>query len=142
MPSTLQSTWGAISGVRVEGWIADPATLYNSHRLFIAPLRSGAGLKGKVAAAAAHGIPQVLSPLAAEATGLRDRREIWIARRDQDWLEAIEALYADQTLWRSMSEASFRYARDTWSRERGLSLMADALQRLQLPTQLPESRKQ
>jgi len=140
MPSTLQSTWGALPGVRVEGWIADPATLYNRHRLFIAPLRSGAGLKGKVAAAAAHGIPQVLSPVAAEATGLRDRREIWIARCDHDWLEAIESLYSDNNLWRSMSEASHRYARDTWSRERGLSLMATALQRLNLPIHRPELR--
>jgi hypothetical protein len=76
--------------------------------------------------------------MAAEGTGLRDRSEIWIARSDQDWLEAIEALYSDDTLWRSMSEASHRYARDTWSRERGLNLMADALQRLHLPIHRPE----
>ena len=58
--------------------------------MFIAPLRSGAGLKGKVAAAAAHGIPQVLSPLAAEATGLRHGQEILIASTaPEEWLEAV-----------------------------------------------------
>ena len=31
-----------------------------------------------------------------------------------------------------MSEAAHRYASSTWSRERGLELMAEALQRLQL----------
>ncbi|MEB3362240.1 MAG: glycosyltransferase [Synechococcaceae cyanobacterium] len=134
MPSRLLSSWGACPGVRVEGWIADPAQLYNRHRLFIAPLRSGAGIKGKVAAAAAHGIPQVLSPVAAEATGLRHRQEIWIARDPEDWVEAVDTLCGDDALWQGMSSASHAYASQAWSRRRGLELMADALRRLHLPT--------
>lgn len=62
LDDTTAARWGAEPGVIVEGWVADPATVYARHRLFVAPLRSGAGLKGKVVAAAAHGIPQVLSP--------------------------------------------------------------------------------
>ncbi len=133
MPSRLQSSWGGEPGVRLEGWIADPATLYSRHRLFIAPLLSGAGLKGKVAAAAAHGLPQVLSPLAAEATGLRHRQEIWIARDPEEWVDAVESLCCDDALWSAMSRASHAYARQTWSRQRGQELMADALRRLHLP---------
>jgi hypothetical protein len=123
--------------VELEGWVADPATVYARHRLFIAPLRSGAGLKGKVAAAAAHGIPQVLSPLAAEATGLRHGQEVWIAHGPQQWLEGIERLCSDDQLWRTHSEAAHRFARATWSRQRGLELMAAALERLHLPLTLP-----
>jgi glycosyltransferase involved in cell wall biosynthesis len=137
MPAALSGSWGAIEGVVLEGWVADPATVYSRHRLCIAPLRSGAGLKGKVAAAAAHGIPQVLSPVAAEATGLRHQQEVWIAREPGHWLEAIEHLCRDDDTWRAMSEAAHRYARTTWSRQRGLERMAEALQRLQLPAQLP-----
>ncbi|MFZ0408881.1 MAG: glycosyltransferase [Cyanobium sp.] len=136
MPSRLQSSWGDHPGVRVEGWVADPATLYGRHRLFIAPLRSGAGLKGKVAAAAAHGIPQVLSPLAAEATGLRHHQEIWIAQLPEEWVEAIQSLCSDDQLWQAMSRASHTYARQAWSRLRGQERMAEALKRLQLPITL------
>jgi len=131
----LAARWGALEGVEVPGWIADISSVYNLHRLFIAPLRSGAGLKGKVAAAAAHGIPQVLSPVAAEATGLRDGQEIRIATDPHQWIEAIVDLCHDDALWHSLSAASHRYARSTWSRQRGLSLMAEALKRLRLPTQ-------
>jgi GT2 family glycosyltransferase len=133
LPAGLSASWGAREGVELEGWVADPATVYARHRLFIAPLRSGAGLKGKVAAAAAHGIPQVLSPLAAEATGLRHGQEVWIAHGPQQWLEGIERLCSDDQIWRAHSEAAHHYARTTWSRQRGLELMAAALERLNLP---------
>jgi hypothetical protein len=103
----------------------------------VAPLRSGAGLKGKVAAAAAHGIPQVLSPLAAEATGLRHGQEVWIAHEPAEWLEAIEHLTSHPEAWQACSDAAHRYARSTWSRQRGLALMAAALERLHLPVQRP-----
>jgi len=133
MDPDLATRWGAMEAVVVEGWIADAGAVYARHRLFIAPLRSGAGLKGKVAAAAAHGIPQVLSPIAAEATGLRHGQEIRIAEDPDQWITAIEELCRDDALWQAMSAASHRYARSTWSHQRGLSLMAEALRRLQLP---------
>ena len=132
IPPALVEQWAAIAGVVVEGWVADIATVYDRHRVFIAPLRSGAGLKGKVAAAAAHGIPQVLSPLAAEATGLRDGQEILIARSSDQWLEALDRLLGDDGVWEEMSQAAFRYAHATWSRERGIEQMENALKRLGL----------
>jgi glycosyltransferase involved in cell wall biosynthesis len=123
--------------VIVEGWVADPATVYARHRLFVAPLRSGAGLKGKVVAAAAHGIPQVLSPLAAEATGLRHGQEVLIARSPDDWCQAVLRLDGYDDAWHAIGAAALAYARTTWSRERGLALMADALARLDLPHRRP-----
>jgi GT2 family glycosyltransferase len=139
LPAGLSASWGAIEGVELEGWVASPATVYARHRVFIAPLRSGAGLKGKVAAAAAHGIPQVLSPLAAEATGLRHGQEVWIASTPEQWLEGIGRLCGDDDLWHAHSAAAHRYARATWSHQRGLELMAAALERLHLPHTLPGS---
>ncbi|WP_231605192.1 glycosyltransferase [Synechococcus sp. CBW1006] len=133
----LAGCWGAHPGVVAAGWIAEAAQVYERHRIFIAPLRSGAGIKGKVVAAAAHGIPQVLSPLAAEATGLRHGQEVFLARTPAEWCEAVRQLHTCATTWEAMSAASFRYARSTWSRERGLALMADALGRLQLPRRDP-----
>ncbi len=131
--------WRAHEGVRVHGWVADPARVYDSHRIFIAPLRSGAGVKGKVVAAAAHGIPQVLSPLAAEATGLRAGSEVHIARRPDQWVAAIGELIDDDDAWQAMSQAAFIYARQHWSVDQGLLLMAEALERLGLPLQRPQA---
>jgi GT2 family glycosyltransferase len=128
----LAERWHVHSGVVVHGWVADAGEVYNRHRVFIAPLRSGAGLKGKVVAAAAHGIPQVLSPLAAEATGLRHRSEMLIAADTASWLAAIESLCSDDQLWTSMSEAAHRFAQLHYGREQGLTLMRRAFERLGL----------
>lgn len=124
--------WSRSPGVSVHGWIADPALLYARHRVFIAPLRSGAGIKGKVVAAAAHGIPQVLSPLAAEATGLRHGSDVLIAETRQEWLEAIHALCSDDSLWGQLSEASHCFAKAHYGREQGLRLMRTAFASLGL----------
>ena len=133
----LAEQWSQRPGVVVEGWIANASDLYQRHRLFLAPLRSGAGIKGKVIAAAAHGIPQILSPLAAEATGLRHRQEVWIARTPADWLEAVSELCSNDSLWQEMSRASQRFTAEHYSRNRGLQMMQDAFERLELPVGSP-----
>jgi GT2 family glycosyltransferase len=135
LSAELAERWGGQPGVVLEGWVADTATVYGRHRLFVAPLRSGAGLKGKVVAAAAHGIPQLLSPLAAEATGLRHGQEVWIARDPGSWQEAALLLCSDDQRWQQMSEAAFAYAREHYGQANALDLMADVLGRLDLPIQ-------
>ena len=130
----LAQQWGSQPGVVVEGWVAEASAVYDRHRLFIAPLRSGAGLKGKVIAAAAHGIPQVLSPLAAEATGLRDGLEAVIAHQPEQWLSAISWLLKDDQAWSRMSEAAHGFASQHYSRSQGLGVMRSAFERLGLPT--------
>ena len=128
-----RQAWSEHPGVKVEGWVPDTATVYDRHRLFIAPLRAGAGLKGKVVGALARGVPQVLSPLAAEATGLRHGLEYLEADRPQDWLEHIGNLLQNDALWLAMSGAALAHAREHFSRQRGLQRMAEALHRLDLP---------
>jgi GT2 family glycosyltransferase len=137
LSADLARCWGDHTGVVAAGWIAEASQVYERHRIFFAPLRSGAGIKGKVVAAAAHGIPQVLSPLAAEATGLRHGQEVFLARTPPEWCESVRRLHASDDTWEAMSNAAFAYARTTWSRERGCAQMADAFARLQLPLREP-----
>lgn len=132
-----QDSWSRISGVVVHGWIANASDVYQRHRVFIAPLRSGAGLKGKVVAALAHGIPQVISPVAAEGTGLRDGQEVFIAGTADQWLAALKQLLGDDDVWQQCSAAALAYARSQFSRQRGLELMAEAFSRLGLPFRNP-----
>ena len=125
--------WAGQPGVRVEGWVAETAPIYDNHRVFIAPLRCGAGLKGKVVEALARGIPQVLSPVAAEGTELRHGDEVLIAETPAEWVTQISALLADDALWQQMSRAALVHGRSHYGRERGLTLMARALRQVGLP---------
>ncbi len=133
LAAELREAWAAQAGVVVEGWVADTACVYDRHRVCIAPLRAGAGLKGKVVGALARGVPQVLSPVAAEATGLRDGLEVLLATTPEQWLEQVGRLLEDDGVWSAVSAAALAHARSHYSLECGLARMASALGQLQLP---------
>jgi glycosyltransferase involved in cell wall biosynthesis len=111
----------------IKGWVNDVADVYDTCRVFIAPLKSGAGLKGKVAGAMAHGVPCVLSPVAAEGLGVRDGLEARIAETPSEWVEAIVQVCADRESWERMSRCAQLFARQNFSFDRGRKLMKQAL---------------
>lgn len=112
------------------GWVESVAEVYNHNRVFVAPLLSGAGIKGKVLGALAHGIPSVLSQVAAEGTGVRDGYDAVIARTVDDWVDGIATLYESEEKWRAMSASAMEFAHRNYSFERGLELMREAYLRV------------
>ena len=65
-------------GIILRGAVADPAPLYNAHRVFVAPTRFAAGLPYKVQEAASYGVPVVATRTAAGAVGVAERaRSVW-----------------------------------------------------------------
>jgi glycosyltransferase involved in cell wall biosynthesis len=114
--------------VRIEGYIPKTSDAYDTCRIFVAPLRSGAGIKGKVIDALAHGAPTVLSPLAAEGIGIRHGKEALIADKPEEWVNAIAEIYDDEKRWCAISEAARSFAGEQYSAARGLRLMRSALE--------------
>ncbi len=100
------------STIRPIGYIEDVESAYDPHLIFVAPLLSGAGIKGKVLNALARGIPCVLSPLAAEGIGLRHGHDCLIADTPEAWLEAISRLVEDEALWTQMRDNALDLARE------------------------------
>jgi glycosyltransferase involved in cell wall biosynthesis len=118
----------AADDVFIEGWVPDVAQVYSSCRVFIAPLRSGAGIKGKVVGALAFGAPCVLSPIAAEGIGIRDGQEALIAETPAQWVESISGLYKDRSKWLKIHNAARDYAASEFSFSKGQKLMQKALE--------------
>ncbi|QFT94711.1 N-acetylglucosaminyl-diphospho-decaprenol L-rhamnosyltransferase [Roseovarius sp. THAF9] len=110
------------------GFVDDVADAFDPHRIFVAPLLSGAGIKGKVLEALARGTPCVLTPVAAEGIGLRDGQECFIARTNEDWIEAIKRLDSDDKLWHKMSEAARTYMAENYSFRKGRLIMREAFE--------------
>ena len=117
----------ATTDIVLDGYVADVAEVYDTCRVFVAPLRSGAGIKGKVIGALAAGLPTVLSPVAAEGTGVAHEREAVVAETVQEWVEGICALYSDEKRWVAMSESETAFARNHYSFAAGRKRMASAL---------------
>jgi glycosyltransferase involved in cell wall biosynthesis len=114
--------------ISCPGYVPDVRTVYDHHRVFVAPLLTGAGIKGKVLAAMAHGIPCVLSRVAAEGTGARDGHDCLIADTPEEWAQCIKKLHQDEALWTRISEASRTFVGTEYSFERGMKVMRNALE--------------
>jgi glycosyltransferase involved in cell wall biosynthesis len=126
----------ALQGPKVEvlGYVADLDAVFAQSRIFVAPLLAGAGLKGKVIEAMARGVPMVLSPLAAEGTGLVDGEDCLIARSPAQQAEAIVRLHGDEALWTSLAVNSLTKARDRFSFDVGVEMLRSALSRIGVAT--------
>ena len=70
----------------------------------IAPLRYGAGVKGKVNQALSFGLPVVGSPAAVEGMGLVHGENVMSASTPRAFADSILAVYDDAELWRSLSD--------------------------------------
>jgi GT2 family glycosyltransferase len=90
-------------GVRVLGYVPDIAPLFARSRVFVAPMRFGAGMKGKIGDALAYSIPVVTTNIGAEGMSLRDGEEALIADSPADFADAVVRLYRDAELWRRLS---------------------------------------
>lgn len=121
------------AGIKVIGYVKDLEALLAQSRMTVAPLRYGAGIKGKVVTSLLNGVPCIASPMAAEGMGLVEGRDILIARSAEDFVASIARLHADDALWSALSEAGMRFARANFSVERVACLMRDLLLDLELP---------
>jgi O-antigen biosynthesis protein len=102
-----------------KGFVENVADAFDPHRVFVAPLLSGAGMKGKVLSALSHGIPCVLSPIAAEGIGLRHGTDCLIVEKASDWASAILRLTEDDALWTRISENALAYVEQAYSFKSG-----------------------
>ncbi|WP_310053790.1 glycosyltransferase [Agrilutibacter niabensis] len=90
-------------GVVVHGHVPDIAPYMDGARIAVAPLRYGAGVKGKVNLSMAHGQPVVATSCAVEGMHLRHAEDVLVADDAQAFADAVLQAYQDETLWRRLS---------------------------------------
>lgn len=90
-------------GVRVRGFVADLGPILAGMRVGVAPLRYGAGVKGKVAMTLGAGVPCVCTPVAAEGMGIVEGVHARISADAQGFADALVDLYGDEVAWRRIS---------------------------------------
>ena len=134
VPASLARLADKDDRIVIEGWVPSVDVVYDRCRVLVAPLRSGAGIKGKVIGALAHGLPCVLSPIAAEGIPIGDGVEAFIADAPQAWVDAIVRLYADAATWTAMSRHAQTCARRHFGFEQGVQQMQEALRQAEIFT--------
>ena len=117
--------------VVIHGHVADIAPYMEGCRIALAPLRYGAGVKGKVNLSMAHGQPVVATSCAVEGMHLNDGHDVLVADSAADFAAAIIRLYSDEALWTTLRDNG----RTNVSRHFSLDAARDTVRKLFLHQQ-------
>ena len=117
---------GALPNIAITGYLPAMDPVFQHARVNVAPLRVGAGVKGKVTEAMRNGLPTVSTPIGAEGLGEGSAQALLIESDPERFAQAIVALHEDEQLWNRLSAAGSVLAAKRFSREASLP----ALQRL------------
>lgn len=125
----------APAGMRFTGPVDDLTPFLQGCRLALAPLRFGAGIKGKVIRAVAAGVPLVATPMALEGLPLCDGEHVMLANDAESFAAAIAQLDADASLRSRLAEAGFALLKSQHGPEATDRALAELLQWQALPDQ-------
>jgi glycosyltransferase involved in cell wall biosynthesis len=105
----------AAEGIVVAGLQRDVRPFFDSVKLSVAPLRFGAGVKGKINQSMAFGVPVVATSMAIEGMELKDREHILVADEPEEFARVLIELYESEELWNRISENGVRKTRALYS---------------------------
>jgi GT2 family glycosyltransferase/glycosyltransferase involved in cell wall biosynthesis len=89
--------------VIVHGYVEDIAPYMDRCRVSVAPLRYGAGVKGKVNMAMSYGLPVVAMPMAVEGMHVAADADVLVAENAEAFADEVIRLYGDEELWNRLS---------------------------------------
>ena len=112
------------------GFVQDLGTVLDHAAITVAPLRYGAGTKGKVASSMAYGVPCVSSSFGTEGTGMVHGENIMIAGSPGEFARYIQQLFKDHQLWQKISDGGIKFIKDNYAPETVEKMMDDLFARV------------
>ena len=123
MPPSLTEL--AHKNVTVHGFVEDPTELFEHSRVFISPLRFGAGMKGKIAHAMSYGLPVVTTSIGAEGFGMVNGVDGMITDDPVSFGAAVLHLHSTESIWGKLSKNGQTLVRNNFS----TNVVADRINR-------------
>jgi glycosyltransferase involved in cell wall biosynthesis len=121
--------------VQLVGAVPELATLFDQVRLTVAPLRIGAGIKGKVLDSLAAGVPCVMTEVAAEGLALTPPLRLLVGQTPDQFANLVWRLHKDADLNTKAATAGLDLIARDFSTKRVRSKLQAALSRTE-----PQSR--
>ncbi len=120
---------GQHPNIEFHGFVADIEPLMQNTRLAVAPLRFGAGVKGKVNMSMSYGQPVVGTSVAVEGMYTKNGYDVLMADDADSFAEAVIQLYQDQTLWQQVSKGGLENVEKWFSFSAAKNTIAELLTR-------------
>jgi O-antigen biosynthesis protein len=107
-------------GFHVLGWTDDIQAVFQQARVCIAPLRFGAGLKGKLYESMIYGTPSVTTSIGAEGFIPQGADLDWngyVTDEIDSFVEAAVSLYTHQQQWEQAQDSGYQLLSERFERE-------------------------
>jgi glycosyltransferase involved in cell wall biosynthesis len=114
-PATIRAL--AADDLVITGYVPDVTPWFTGCRVSIAPLRYGAGVKGKVNLAMSYGLPVVATTASVEGMSLTPGEDVLVADDAAAFAAAIARVYRDQALWERLAAGGRANIRVHFSRD-------------------------
>ena len=105
----------AIPGIEILGFVKDLEPVFADIRLTVAPLRYGAGIKGKIGTSLCYGVPCVATPMAVEGMGLTAGLNVLVGESPEAFASAVCDVYQNAEFWQTLSTEGYKFAIENYS---------------------------
>lgn len=122
-PKQILQLHNTKKGFVIKGWVLDLDDALNQYRVLLAPLRFGAGLKGKIIKSMTNGLPFVTTPIGAEGILSKEEYESSVATKSELLIKYAIELYKTSSLWLLQQQQGFRVVKERF----GMSEHQEAL---------------
>ncbi|MEZ4859031.1 MAG: glycosyltransferase family 4 protein [Flavobacteriaceae bacterium] len=136
VPKSISEMHHEKEGFLIKGWAEDVAKVMKQAKVCLAPLRFGAGLKGKLLDAALYGAPSVSTSIGVEGMFAISQTQDEIL----DFVEASVQLYTEEKVWMKQQKKAFQVLEKQFKKELFFTDFMDKMKQLEL--QLPQHRHQ
>ena len=115
MPAEFQKF--ADDDIVVVGFVEDLESYLSKIRLTVAPLRYGAGVKGKVGNSLRMGVPVVGTRVATEGMGLVPETHVLVGDDPASFVNQVQRVYSDPVLWQKISAGGKAFVDDRFGQD-------------------------
>ncbi|TYP00073.1 GT2 family glycosyltransferase [Geothermobacter ehrlichii] len=92
----------------VTGYVEDLAPYFNRCLMSVAPLRYGAGVKGKINMSMSYGVPVVATSVGVEGMSLEHGVDVLVGDSPDEFARLVTRLCRDKELWNRLSDNGMR----------------------------------
>lgn len=108
LPQSIRQLHNPDSGFIVKGWIENKKEAFTKSRICLAPLRFGAGQKGKLLDAMYYGTPSITSSFGIEGMAESVNWNGYVEDKAETFALKAVMLYQDKTLWENAQNKGYK----------------------------------
>jgi glycosyltransferase involved in cell wall biosynthesis len=120
----------AAQDVEVLGYVPDTAPYLATSHISVAPVRFGAGLKGKVAEAIASGLPVVTTSCGSDGFGFTAGEHVLVADSTDGFADAVLSLWSDPDLYERIRTSGWNFIAERYSVDAVRSILHETVDRM------------